>query len=435
MPANTVAKPPGVTSAGRAFATLLALGAAAVPVYIAAYRLSSDDRPFAAGSFLGLFAALGGLDLLACWLVLRAPEQLPRREALLTIAAFGLLYRLFFFPLAPTLSDDFYRYVWDGFIQGQGYSPYHYPPQAAELTPLRDTEYWPKINRKEQTSAYPPFAELAFRALAHLRPLNTDIFKLGFLALDLAPCALLAQLLRIRGQSPLGVVVYAWHPLPVFEFFHSAHIDVLAVTLIALALFLQARGRQGAAGIALGLATLTKLYPGLLLPAFARRGQWSLPLACIATVALGFLPALLSGDSNFRQFPTYLAEEGYDSGERYLPLRLLRLVIPLANAAYVSVVALLLLALALRLYLAPGALDRFDVPRRALLLTSATLLLVTPAYPWYYVWLIPLLTIVPVPALFLLPFAAAGAYYTLHLLPHPAQIAHGLSLWKRRRNS
>jgi hypothetical protein len=152
-------------------------------------------------------------------------------------------------------------------------------------------------------------------------------------------------------------------------------------------------------------------------------------------VVVGFLPALLSGDSNFRQFPTYLAEEGYDSGERYLPLRLLRLIVPLPSAAYVGGVALLLLGLALRLYLAPGASGGFDVPRRALLLASATLLLVTPAYPWYYVWLIPLLTLVPIPALFLLPFAATGVYYTLHLLPQPAQIAHGLSLWKRRRNS
>jgi hypothetical protein len=235
--------------------------------------LSSDDRPFAAGSFLGLFAALGGLYLLACWLVLRAPEQLPRREALLTIAALGLLYRLFFSRSrrpSPTISIAMYGMASS---RGQGYSPYRYPPQAAELTSLRDTEYWPKINRKEQTSAYPPVAELAFRALASIRPLDTGVFKLGFLALDLATCALLARLLQIRGQSPLGVVVYAWHPLPVFEFFHSAHIDVLAVTLIALALYLQARGRQGAAGIALGLATLTKLYPILLLPAFARRGR------------------------------------------------------------------------------------------------------------------------------------------------------------------
>lgn len=419
--------------AGRAFPALLGVGAAGLPLYLVAYRLS--DRPFAAGSFLGLFAALGGLYLLACWLVLRAPERLPRRRALLTIAAFGLLYRLCFFPVAPTLSDDFYRYVWDGFIQGRGYSPYRYPPQATELAPLRDDDYWPKINRKEQTSAYPPVAELAFRALARVRPLDTGVFKLGFLALDLATCALLARLLQIRGQSPLGVVVYAWHPLPIFEFFHSAHIDVLAVTLIALALYLQAGGRQGAAGIALGLATLTKLYPLLLLPAFARRGQWTLPLACVATVVVGFLPALASGDSNFRQFPTYLAEEGYASGERYLPLRLLRLIVPLPSAAYVGGVALLLLALALRLYLASGASDGFDVPRRALLLATAALLLATPAYPWYYVWLIPLLALVPIPALFLLPFAAAGAYYTLHLLPQPAQIAHGLSLWKRRRNS
>lgn len=436
MPVRTaVSLSPNVVRGGNgpAYALLCGLGAAGGALYLAAYRLSG--QPFAIGPFLGLFATMGVLYLLACWLVLRAPDRLPYRQALLTIAAFGLLYRMFFFPIAPTLSDDFYRYVWDGFIQGRGYSPYRYPPQAAELAPLRDTAYWPKINRKAQTSAYPPVAELAFRGLALVRPMDTGVFKLAFLLLDGATCVLLARLLRLREQSPLGVIVYAWHPLPIFEFFHSAHIDVLAVTLIVLALYLQARGRQGAAGIALGLATLTKLYPILLLPAFARRGQWTLPLAAGATVVVGFLPALLSGDSNFRQFPTYLAEEGYDNGERYIPLRLLRLLVPIPNTAYVGAVALVLLLLALRLYLAPEASGTFDVPRRALLLVSAVLLLVTPAYPWYYIWMIPLLTLVPIPGLFLLPFAAAGVYYTLHLLPQPAQISHGLSLWKRRRKS
>src|SRR5438270_550674 len=81
------------------------------------------------------------------------------------IAAVALAYRLIFVPAVPSLSDDFFRYVWDGHVQRQGYSPYRSPPDAPEVAPLRDGYYWPKINRKGQTSAYPPLAELVFEAL------------------------------------------------------------------------------------------------------------------------------------------------------------------------------------------------------------------------------------------------------------------------------
>lgn len=419
-PRRRVRRRRGVSDAGhdsaardarRTLAALGALGLAGAPLYVAAYRLGS--MPFHPFAFSAIFAALCALYGAACRLALRGPERLPYRAALIVVAGVAVVYRLIFLPAVPSLSDDFFRYVWDGAIQRAGYSPYRFPPAAAELAPLRDDYFWPKINRKEQTSAYPPVAEVFFRALAAIRPLDSAPFKVAFLACDLLTIALLVLLLRARGQSPLAVVVYAWHPLPVFEFVHSAHVDALAVMLLTLALVLQARGRSTLAGVALGLATLTKLYPGLLLPAFARRGQWRLPAAAVLTVAAGFAPALLAGDTNFRQLPTYLGEEGYGSGARFLPLALLGLDGPLAATLYVLAVAVALLALSLWLYRRPdagGAAGAFDVPRRALLLAAAIVLLVTPDYPWYFIWLLPLLAVTPVPTLLYLTGAVALNY-------------------------
>jgi alpha-1,6-mannosyltransferase len=278
--------------------------------------------------------------------------------------------------------------------------------------PLRDDYFWPRVNRKEQTSAYPPFAELGYRALSLLKSLDTTVFKLGFVALDLATVGLLAALLQLRGRSPTAAIIYAWHPLPIVEFAGSAHIDVLAVLLLVAALLLEVRGHQAAAGVALGLATLTKLYPGLLLPAFTRRDRWRLPIACVATVVVGFAPALLAGDTNFRQFPTYLSEEGYESGERFFPLLLLEtlLRVRLPAAVYIAAAGAALVALALWLVFGSVPSGRLDVPRRALLLAGAILLLVTPAYPWYFIWLIPLIAVVPVAGLWYLTVAVPVVY-------------------------
>ncbi len=335
-------------------------------------------HPFA---FALIFAALLALYSLACWLVRRGEvATLPRRSALWSIVAFALAGRLILVPMVPSLSDDFYRCVWDGFIQGRGFSPYRYPPRAPELVPLRDDYYWPRVNRKEQTSAYPPFAELVYQALSALKPFDATVFKLGFVGLDMATIGLLALLLRLRGRPPTAAIIYAWHPLPLIEFAGSGHIDVLAVLLIVAALVLEVRGHQVAAGVALGLATLSKLYPGLLLPAFTRRDRWRPAVACIATVVIGFAPALLAGDTNFRQFPTYLSEEGYESGERFFPLllldTLLRVRVP--SAAYIVVVGAALAGLALWLVFGPVPAGRLDLPRRALILAGASVLLVTP---------------------------------------------------------
>jgi predicted outer membrane lipoprotein len=232
---------------------------------------------------------------------------------------------------------------------------------------------------------------------AWLLPFATLVSTIGTLYLITT-----AALIYPLWYWPAGIL-----PLLPFEFVASAHIDVLAVALLTLALYLQARDRPTLAGIALGLATLTKLYPGLLLPAFCRRGQWRLPLATVATVIAGFIPALVTGDSNFRQLPTYLDEEGYDSGQRFVPLSFLRLAIPFPNAAYIAMAGLALVALSLWLWTRPAPLD---VPRRALLLGTAIMLLATPNYPWYFAWLLPLVTLVPTVGVLYLITSAALIY-------------------------
>ena len=45
----------------------------------------------------------------------------------------------------PTLSDDMFRYVWDGRVQAHGISPYRYPPDAPQLVFLRDAVIYPVV--------------------------------------------------------------------------------------------------------------------------------------------------------------------------------------------------------------------------------------------------------------------------------------------------
>ena len=70
--------------------------------------------------------------------------------------------------LPPSLSDDAYRYVWDGQVQAHGINPYQYVPQDPALEFLQDGALYDHLNSPAFYSVYPPVSQLIFGAAAHL---------------------------------------------------------------------------------------------------------------------------------------------------------------------------------------------------------------------------------------------------------------------------
>jgi hypothetical protein len=120
---------------------------------------------------LALLGAWAAVYALAVWCVLR----LPARWAVPLVLVLAVALRLAAISPKAPLSDDLYRYAWDGAVQTAGIDPYRYPPAAAELTPLRDPWLWAdgaahegtQINRPTVRTIYPPVAEAWF-TLEHL---------------------------------------------------------------------------------------------------------------------------------------------------------------------------------------------------------------------------------------------------------------------------
>src|ERR1044071_5648462 len=84
--------------------------------------------------------------LLATWIVMRARAS---GSIVLIAIVFAVLFRLSIIFAPPYLSDDIYRYIWDGRVQAAGINPYRYVPAAPELVQLRDDDIYPKVNRRE----------------------------------------------------------------------------------------------------------------------------------------------------------------------------------------------------------------------------------------------------------------------------------------------
>src|SRR5258708_16237973 len=97
------------------------------------------------------------LYLIAAWLIVRAGSA---RSTLIIVLVLAGIFRLSIVFAPPYLSDDIYRYVWDGRVQAAGINPYRYIPADEHLQSLRDEKIYLKINQRDYAhTMYPPAAE------------------------------------------------------------------------------------------------------------------------------------------------------------------------------------------------------------------------------------------------------------------------------------
>ena len=416
-----------IASHRRTVASLIT-GPAALPVCGAVTEacflglaLAGDLRP-QIGVLWGLM-----LPAFACYGV--ACYRATRRQAggaLPQILAFAFLFRLTLLWATPNLSDDIYRYVWDGRVQLAGINPYQHAPDAPALADVRDDLY-PSINHKEIRTVYPPVAQAFFAAVCLIEA-DLLVMKVALVACEAAMLLALLKLLALRGLPRERLLLYAWNPLAVIEIAGSGHIDSLAVSLMMWALYLLLSGGKRASAAVLGAAVLSKLVPLLALPVLWRhmarntatwRSTWLAPGGRIAmlwfalVVAAGYAAYAGAGASNIADgLRVYLMKWRFNDGAFTLVYELLREPgTPWDDAALER--ARLLCALALAA-VSVGALIRIGDPLRAAFIPLAAHLLLSPTvHPWYLLWILPFLPFFPSPAWLYLSGASLLAYDVL----------------------
>ena len=337
----------------------------------------------------------GAVWAVAAALVLRGRDRQPR---LVLILGTALLLRLIALAAPVFLSDDINRYIWDGRVQAAGINPYRYIPTDPALAPLRDALIFPNINRNNYApTIYPPVAQMLFLVASRFGETALAV-KLVFVAIEAVGIGTLLFILRASGRPPEHILLHAWHPLPVWEIAGSGHVDAAMVTLAALAFAASISGRRIWSGAALAAATLVKLFPLLLAPALWRPaksnlGDWRWPAAFIAVIVAAYLPYIGVGLRAMGFLSGYVAEENLGSGSGFWLLGVIRRTTPLPLAAYLGLAVIVMAGLAF------GALSRGPEPRSSLFwataLGTAAMFFASPHYPWYFVWLVALLTAAP----------------------------------------
>ena len=372
---------PNLLSGGeRRFAALVVLGTAQAAAYVALATWGGyQDRPMAAI----------GLALLAFALYL-ATVQLARgvegRAALPLILALGFVFRGALLPEPPFLSDDYFRYLWDGLVQLRGLNPYRYAPADAAVVGFAgiDEALRAQVNHPSVPTIYPPLAQLVFRAAAYAGG-GWIALKILWLACDVGIATLLYRIVP-RDRRAQALVTYWWSPLVVIEVAWNAHLDLLGVLPLVAAIWLarDAPRRSLSIGLLLACATSVKYFPAALLPAAARRGR-TLPIisAFAVLTALLYAPFASAGSNLFAGLATYADVWRFNDG-------LFRL---LAWLTVYPTVAKAIAGLVLVLVITTSVHNEWTLERTAFWVTGAVLILTPTVHPWYLLWMVPLLAI------------------------------------------
>lgn len=190
----------------------------------------------------------------------------------------GILFRLIFLLCEPNLSQDYFRFIWDGSMINQGLSPYL-------LTPDTIIENG-KIILPNADVLHKGMGELSGRNFSNYPPLNQMIFAISvFLGGKTVMGAILSmrifiiladigifyfgkKLLRLLNRSPYLIFWYFLNPLVIIELTGNLHFEGIMLFFFVWSLYALIKNKWFSSAILIALSILVKLIPLMFLPLF-----------------------------------------------------------------------------------------------------------------------------------------------------------------------
>jgi len=199
-------------------------------------------------------------------------QYLPWFSLPVFIIITGIIFRITLIPSIPTTSPDVYRYIWEGKVAINGFNPYQQAPDNPQISYLK-SGIWEKVGFKSMPSIYPPLAQTVF-VLGYLisgDANNVWGIKIVYLLSEILTLIFLLKLLRLKKVNPGYIVLYAWMPVPIMEYFINAHIDVIGIAFLIMFLYYLEKGKFNISAIFFALSFLSKFYPLMLFPLLVKK--------------------------------------------------------------------------------------------------------------------------------------------------------------------
>jgi hypothetical protein len=195
---------------------------------------------------------------------------------LLVISA--ILFRLLLLFAIPNLSQDFYRFIWDGRLLLEGFNPYLYTPDSFitnGVFPVSQTQ--DLYNGMGELSAshfsnYPPLHQLVsfIAALVAGKSILGSVvtMRLIIIAADLGILYFGKKLLEGLRLPSNRIFWYVLNPFIIIELTGNLHFEGIMLFFLVWSFYLLHSGKWKWAAVVLGCSISVKLIPLLLLPLF-----------------------------------------------------------------------------------------------------------------------------------------------------------------------
>ena len=195
------------------------------------------------------------------------------------LASIGIIFRLVFINAIPNLSQDFYRFLWDGRLLIQGFSPYLFTPATSSAFAVTIAQSQELIEgmgalNASHFSNYPPVNQLFFTiaALVAGKSVLGSVIALRFIII-LADIGILYFGKKILEQLNLPVKNIFWYflsPFIIIELTGNLHFEGVMLFFFVWALYLLFKRKWFWAAVLIGVSVSVKLLPLLFLPLFLK---------------------------------------------------------------------------------------------------------------------------------------------------------------------
>lgn len=200
-------------------------------------------------------------------------------ENLVVIIGLGVLFRLLVLFAFPNLSDDVFRFVWDGRLIVNGENPFLHMPswylESKNIIHGLNQELYNQLNSNKYFTVYPPILQYIFALSVWIFPndiyVSTIVMKCFIF---LAECGSIAILLKLFKQFEIHakyIAIYALNPLVIIELTGNLHFEGLMIFFLLFAVWLLAEKKVILSACAMSFAICIKLLPFMFLPFLIKR--------------------------------------------------------------------------------------------------------------------------------------------------------------------
>ncbi|MBP9188334.1 MAG: DUF2029 domain-containing protein [Chitinophagales bacterium] len=346
------------------------------------------------------------------------------------IAAVGI--RLLLIGNIPNLSDDYYRFIWDGVVNTLHVNPFAFTPEFllnqfnnSSRSEFLQTDIYANLNSTEYYSIYPPVCQWIFTGVSYVAGnsifLHVLLLKTCMALFEAGSIVLLIRILR-KLQLPISkAAYYAFNPLVIIELTGNIHMEAMMIFFLLLSIYLLLNNFFLPASIFLGISISVKLWPLMLLPLLFRRLEirHALKIIVIALLIVGisFLPYYKSGSilNYFTSFRLYFQTFEFNASiyyalkwmfqNNYNYVILIQRILPV-----ILTITILLIAFSKRI--------KLDFITLSILVFTLYFLCSTTIHPWYLTPLIALTSITILRYSILWSFLICFTYITYNYLPY-----------------